>query len=168
MENNREKINYEEYNKTLEVLSYDTIVDTLCKEDAQYMITFSEFTDFFGNKKTYQYVTVRNLSIDKWKTYLAADQDPDLIERNLDAALGKVPENKEVKHGYIDNDWACQYHAQIGKNWVVYPPAVAKKLIKEFKESSKRQKAFEEEQQKEITKSSKKKILDPGEDPFNI
>lgn len=59
----------------------------------------------------------------------------------------------------------------VGKNQVVYPPSVAQKLAKEFRESAKRQEEFEKAKQVENKKEPKKKvldILDSGEMPFRI
>lgn len=168
---NKEKIGSKEYNETLEVLSYEEIVEILSKEDAQYKITFKEFTNYFGDGKTTQYVSVKNLSTNEWKNYLVADQEPDLIERKLDTALEKLPESKEAKRSYYDDGLLCQYWAMVGKNQVVYPPSVAQKLAKEFRESAKRQEEFEKAKQVEAKKEPKKKvldILDSGEMPFRI
>lgn len=178
MSDNREKVDYDEWFESLELISYDKIVEILCDEKIYSMINFTEFTDFYGNQKTYQSVNVRDLTNDKSKTYKVEDQDPFEIEKKLYDSIEKITKekNKEPKFGYIDDDWCFQYHCMIGDNWVTFPPAVEKKMKQELIQSRIRQAEFEKQKQAEMAEAAKnpKKMTleidtyDDGELPFEI
>ena len=178
MSDNRDNVDYEKEFNSLEEISYDKIVEILCEENECYMINFQEFKDIFGTGKIYQSVLVRNLTQDTWKSYRAKDQKPEDIESKLYSSIEKITKEKgkEPHFGYIDNDWRFQYHCMIGNNWVTFPPAVEKRMQKEFRESEKRQREFEAQKQAELestseeqkTKTLKLDVLDSGELPFEI
>lgn len=169
MKKNKDKNNYEDYNETLSVLPYNQLVRILCGKEKHLVITFSEYYDQFGTRKKYQFVTIKNQTDDTTKTYLAADQDPGLLEINLKKALLKIKD--KIEYNYFDNSSLYIFFATVEKNSLVYPPSITKKLIKEFKEYEKKQKTLEDEYMNNDTKEPKKKLLntlDSGNTPFDI
>lgn len=150
-----EEINYDAYYAGLEVLSYKKIIEILENQDERHLITFDDFTDFFGTKKKYYSVKVRNLDEDKTTIYSSPDQDDRMIEKNLYEALSDS--NMKTNYSIYTNDYVCMFMCTIGNNNLVFPREAAKRIMEEFNTPMPKQK----------TKKKELNLFD-GELPFEI
>jgi len=139
---------------SLEVLSYERIIEILNNQKNQTVIWFSDYRD--SNGKEYHYVQVRDIDNDKHTIYKAPDQNDESIDENLHKALEKSPVG--VQYGYYEDEWCTTYMCMIGKNRLDFPDSIAKRVIAEFRETDKKQ-----------SKSKKLTLnINDGELPFEI
>jgi hypothetical protein len=117
---------------SLDVLTYEKIVDLLNDQERHTMIWFTSFKNCLGNRKEYHYVQVMFADNDKQFCYKSPDQNDKLIEKNLYRALSKSP--IEGNYYFYVNEWCEGFMCIIGKNKVDFPNSVAKRIAKEFEE----------------------------------
>ena len=150
----------------LEVISYEKMVELLNNQERNIMIWFYDFKDVFFSGNEYHYVEVRDLDNDKHFTYKAPDQNDELIEQNL---LKALDESKiEPQFSIFEGEYCVDYFCSIGNNKISFPISVAKRIIKEFNESAKRQAEFESKKPASKTIALKPEKQDLGELPFEI